>query len=135
MKNGYKLIYMLFSACLLMPKFSYGFNQETQSLSEVMFALSTETEQVRQSLLEENHVVLKVAAKNIIQYSKVPTNVMVNLVEQLGQDVLRYKAFETLMYYQAKSLLQAVEQKDAEQVLLQYHKLLQQCHDCHAAFQ
>ena len=131
------LSYAILSCCLLASTVIAGGinNIQPQSLSEIMLVLLAESEQVKTSILDENYVVMQLAAQNIVQYSKAPTNVMVKLVEKFGVNVMHYKDLETNMYYQAKSLLKAVKQKNNQQVLLLYRQMLQQCHDCHAVFQ
>lgn len=130
-----KTIYHFCWIFVSMSAIGNSFNDtENQSLNEIMRALSDGSEQIQQGISDENYTAMQLAAKKVLQRSKVPTDVMAKSVEELGAEVMRYKDFETAMYYQAKYLLKAIEQRNIEKVSLHYHQLLQQCHDCHAIF-
>ena len=138
MRTRDKLIYLFFSSWIFISlpltarAPSIG---ELSSLNGNMSALFELMKQVRHSILQDNFISVSRSAKKIVQQSKTPGHVMAQLVEQLGVDVMRYKEFETSMYFQAQNLMLAAEQKNGQETVVQYRKLLTLCRACHTAFE
>lgn len=106
----------------------------TPDLKEIMQGLRVESVEIADGLLTDDFDRVAIGAGNIANHARIPQEQVQLVAAELGAEMATFKQFDNLVHESSVSIAAAAKEKDRDRAIADYHRMLDGCFACHAAY-
>ena len=103
-------------------------------LKEIMQGLREDTNAIADGLLTENFEKVVTAANSIANHAQIPPEQVQLVAAELGSEMPTFKQMDILVPDLSVAIATAAKGEDRERAIADYHRMLDGCFNCHAAY-
>jgi len=103
-------------------------------LKEIMQGLRMDTNAISEGLLTDDFEKVLVGANNIANHAKIPPDQIQLVAAELGAEMPAFKQMDILVHDLSLEIAAAAKEEDRARAITDYHRMLNGCFDCHAAY-
>jgi hypothetical protein len=106
----------------------------TDDLKEIMQGLLADTNEIADGLLTEDFEKVLNGANNIANHAQIPPEQIQLVAAELGAEMPAFKQMDILVHDLSLEIAAAAKEEDRTRAIADYHRMLNRCFDCHAAY-
>lgn len=106
----------------------------TDDLKEIMQGLRADTNAIAEGLLTDDFEKVVIGANNIANHAQIPPEQVQLVAAELGAEMPAFKQMDVLVHDLSLEIAAAAKEEDRVRAITDYHRMLDGCFDCHAAY-
>jgi len=106
----------------------------TDDLKDIMQGLRADTNAIADGLLTDDFEKVVIGANNIANHAQIPPEQIQLVAAELGAEMPAFKQMDVLVHDLSLEIAAAAKEDDRARAIADYHRMLDGCFDCHAAY-
>ena len=106
----------------------------SDDLKEIMQGLREDTNAIADGLLTDDFEKVVIGANSIASHAQIPPEQVQLVAAELGSEMPAFKQMDILVHDLSLEIAAAAKEEDRERAIADFHRMLDGCFNCHAAY-